>query len=98
MVDPDMAAKVAAYTPEQLRRELVWAHSTLNAADLRACYSLACLLKQSNSRSARTGAMPLQAVAAEIKEALEGDSNDAEHDALVSVAEHLGISWQPPNA
>jgi hypothetical protein len=42
--------------------------------------------------------MPLQAVAAEIKEALEGDSNDAEHDALVSVAEHLGISWQPPDA
>jgi hypothetical protein len=36
------------------------------------------------------------ALAAEIKAALEGDSNDAEHDALVSVAEHLGIDWQPP--
>lgn len=27
----------------------------------------------------------------EIREALEGDSNDAEHDALVSVAQELGI-------
>lgn len=31
----------------------------------------------------------------EIKGALEGDSNDAEHDALVSVAEHFGIRWEP---
>lgn len=30
---------------------------------------------------------------AEVKAALEGDSNDAEHDALVSVAGELGISW-----
>lgn len=36
-------------------------------------------------------------IAAEIKEALQGDSNDAEHDALVSVAAHLGITWQPPD-
>lgn len=29
----------------------------------------------------------------EIRAALEGDSNDAEHDALVSVAEAFGIKW-----
>ncbi len=34
---------------------------------------------------------------AEIRDALEGDSNDAEHDALVSVAEHLGITYTPPS-
>ena len=33
------------------------------------------------------------ALRAEIKAALEGDSNDAEHDALVSVAGWLGIEW-----
>lgn len=32
----------------------------------------------------------------QVKQALEGDSNDLEHDALVAVAEHLGIAWQPP--
>jgi|SRR5215831_335772 len=33
---------------------------------------------------------------AEIKAALEGDSNDAEHEALVSVALHLDIDYDPP--
>lgn len=28
-----------------------------------------------------------------IREALEGDSNDAEHDALVAVAQHFGIEY-----
>jgi hypothetical protein len=97
MVDPQLAAKVAAYTPEQLRQELLWEQSTLNVADLRTCYSLVCLLKQNTNRSSRTNAMPLQALAGEIKAALEGDSNDAEHDALVGVAQHLGITWQPPD-
>jgi hypothetical protein len=32
-------------------------------------------------------------ICAEIKDALEGDSNDADHDALVSVAQHLGLEW-----
>ncbi|MBJ7469724.1 MAG: hypothetical protein JHD16_00400 [Solirubrobacteraceae bacterium] len=32
-------------------------------------------------------------LAAEIRQALEGDSNDAEHDALVNVAQHLGIEY-----
>lgn len=31
----------------------------------------------------------------QIKSALEGDSNDEEHDALAAVAEALGISWSP---
>lgn len=31
----------------------------------------------------------------EVKDALEGDSNDAEHDALVSVAELLNIDYRP---
>jgi hypothetical protein len=29
----------------------------------------------------------------EIKDALEGESNDAEHDALAAVADHFGIEW-----
>jgi hypothetical protein len=29
----------------------------------------------------------------EVRDALEGDSNDAEHDALVSVAEFLGVKY-----
>jgi len=36
-------------------------------------------------------------LALEIREALEGDSNDAEHDALVSVAEHFAIGDKPPS-
>lgn len=32
-------------------------------------------------------------LATEVREALEGDSNDAEHDALVSVAEALNITY-----
>lgn len=39
--------------------------------------------------------MPGAALHAEIKAALEGDSNDAEHDALVSVADALGIDYTP---
>lgn len=31
----------------------------------------------------------------EIKDALEGDSNDAEHDALVSVADYFNITYTP---
>jgi len=34
-------------------------------------------------------------LALQVKRALEGNSNDAEHDALVDVAEHFGIPWQP---
>lgn len=33
----------------------------------------------------------------EIRAALEGDSNDAEHDALVSVADMLGITYKDPD-
>ena len=32
---------------------------------------------------------------AQIKAALEGDSNDAEHDALAAIAEELGIEYDP---
>lgn len=32
----------------------------------------------------------------DIKSALEGDSNDAEHDALASVAMTLGIEYRDP--
>lgn len=34
----------------------------------------------------------------QIKDALEGDSNDAEHDALAMVADVLGIEWRSPYA
>ena len=37
----------------------------------------------------------LDGTADEIRQALEGDSNDAEHDALVSVADWLGIHYTP---
>lgn len=37
----------------------------------------------------------LEAVAREITDALEGDSNDAEHAALVTVADTLGIGYDP---
>lgn len=30
-----------------------------------------------------------------IRSALEGDSNDAEHDALVDVAQFFGIDYEP---
>jgi hypothetical protein len=33
---------------------------------------------------------------AEIQAALSGDSNDAEHDALASVASHFGVQWTDP--
>lgn len=36
-------------------------------------------------------------LASEIREALEGDSNDAEHGALVSVAGHFAIGYKPPS-
>lgn len=38
----------------------------------------------------------ITAVKGEVKGALEGDSNDAERDALVSVAELLHIDYTPP--
>lgn len=38
----------------------------------------------------------IAAITAEVRSALEGDSNDAEHDALVSVAEFLGITYGDP--
>lgn len=37
----------------------------------------------------------IESLADEIRRALEGDSNDAEHDALVSVAGFLGIDYEP---
>lgn len=42
-----------------------------------------------------TGATMTQELRDEIKAALEGYSNDAEHDALVSVAEAFGIEYDP---
>jgi hypothetical protein len=41
---------------------------------------------------------PHDDLAQQVKRALEGQSNDSEHDALVAVAERLGIAWQPPSA
>jgi hypothetical protein len=39
--------------------------------------------------------LTLKALREEIRDALEGESNDAEHDALVSVAGALGIHYTP---
>lgn len=38
----------------------------------------------------------LVVLAVHIKQALEGDSNDAEHDALAEVAEAMDIEWEAP--
>jgi hypothetical protein len=40
----------------------------------------------------------LDSLASEIREALEGPSNDAEHDALAAVADFLGIDYDPDAA
>lgn len=46
-------------------------------------------LRQAVSPDEDRATMPAS-LAEEVREALEGDSNDAEHDALVSVAEQFG--------
>lgn len=43
-----------------------------------------------------TFADDLRSLTDEIRDALNGESNDAEHDALVKVAELLGIQWGEP--
>jgi hypothetical protein len=40
----------------------------------------------------------IQDLVTEIIGALEGDSNDADHDALVSVAQFFGIEYNPEEA
>jgi hypothetical protein len=35
---------------------------------------------------------------AQVKEALEGDSNDSEHDALVACADWFGVDYESPDA
>jgi hypothetical protein len=97
MSDPNMNASVAAYSPERLAREVSFAASALDQQDPASCQWLACLLTRLAEKLSPTPT-PLQGVCLEIRRALEGDSNDAEHDALVSVAEHLGIDWTPPDA
>lgn len=42
---------------------------------------------------ASNAAADLDSLMQEIKDALEGESNDAEHDALAAVADHFGIQW-----
>lgn len=44
----------------------------------------------------KTLANPDRQLTLQVRSALEGDSTDAERDALVAAAEHLGITWQPP--
>jgi hypothetical protein len=44
------------------------------------------------------GSVELATLKEEIKDALEGDSNDAEHDALAAVAAHFDIEWEAPDA
>jgi hypothetical protein len=56
------------------------------------------LAKIANPPQAVLRGTGLATVRDEIKAALEGDSNDDEHDALAAVAEVLGVSWRPPDA
>jgi hypothetical protein len=90
-----MAATVAAFSPQRLAREVSFAAGALDQRDRASCEWLACLLTRLAEKLSPRPA-PLQGVCLQIRRALEGDSNDAEHDALVSVAEHLGIPWTPP--
>jgi len=91
-----MTAQIAAFTPDRLEREVSFATSALDRSDPASCEWLACLLNRL-AEQLSDGPTALDGVCLEIKRALEGDSNDAEHDALVGVAEHLGVDWTPPD-
>jgi hypothetical protein len=96
MPDPNMTATVARYSIERVQRELAFAVSALDLSDPATCDWLACLLARHTKdlpASHPSAGSPLDALCAEVKDALEGECNDAEHDALVSVAQHLGLDW-----
>lgn len=102
MLNALMEAFVASISPEELANDLAVAMPNLDIEDKTGCEWVACALRRhidllpdqppTGSGSSLAGLLD------EIKAALEGDSNDAEHDALVSVAQQLGIAWTPPDA
>jgi hypothetical protein len=99
MPDHDMKTTIAALTPDRLQAELVFAVPALDTSDPASCAWLAGLLaRRAGELSAgkRVDRAPLDSLAEEIKKALEGDSFDAEHDALVCAADLLGIEWVSP--
>jgi hypothetical protein len=99
MLNHDMTATVAALTTDRLQTELAFAVPALDMNDPASCEWLACLLaRHARDLPAATPVehSPLAALCKEIKDALEGDSNDNEHAALVSAAEHLGLKWVSP--
>lgn len=99
MPDPDMNATIAALTPDRLQAELAFAVPALDTSNPASCEWLGGLLTR-HTRELPAGKpadpAPLDSLAKEIKKALEGDSFDAEHDALVSAAQLLGIEWVSP--
>jgi hypothetical protein len=99
MPDHELNTTIAALTPERLQAELASAVPALDTSDPASCAWLAGLLAR-NARELTAGKRvdraPLDTLAAEIKQALEGDSNDDEHDALLRAADLLGIEWVSP--
>jgi hypothetical protein len=95
MSDPDMNATVAAFPPERLAREVSFAIAALDQKDPASCLWLASLLERlAEQQSAQP--TPLEGVCLQVKQALENPGNDADPEALASVARHLGIAWTPP--
>jgi hypothetical protein len=95
----EMNTTIAALTPERLQAELAFAVPALATSDPASCAWLSGLLARHAgelSAGKRVDRAPLDSLAEEIKKALEGDDKDAEHDALVSAADLLGIEWDSP--
>jgi hypothetical protein len=101
MLNPRIKALVAAFPPERLARELTFAMPYCDLGEKTICEWVACELARHiellPGRPATGGDSPIAGLFEEITSALEGDSNDAEHDALVSVAQQFGLVWTPPD-
>jgi hypothetical protein len=95
-------ALVADFSPKELADDLTFAMPNLDIQDRAICEWVACAMKRHIELlpgSSPTGERSsLAELLEEIQAALEGDSSDAEHDALVSVAQRFGLAWTAPDA
>jgi hypothetical protein len=102
MFNRTIEAFVSYLSPQELAGDLAFATSNVDLEERAACEWVACELIRHigllpGNPPSGEGSSPA-GLLEEIKAALEGDSNDAEHDALVSVAERLGLTWTAPDA
>jgi hypothetical protein len=95
MPKPDTNATIATFTPERLAREIAFALGAIDLKDAATCDWLSTLLARHSERLAGNP-NAFEALSRDIANALEGDSYDAERDALVSAADQLGIPFTPP--